>query len=120
MNAFASSLQLITRCAQETKNAKNIILNIADSTCFLDEMRNNASGGYSSANLLTFNNSSVIAFIGETWKIIFNGIFEDEDCYQVHNLCAFVQTPSFQIALAEVFPSPFQVNVLSDKVEISW
>ena len=124
MNAFAISLQRLTQVAQATKNAKNIISKIISSTFFLDVMRDAAMQGDSSANLLSFNDSSIIAFTGDdetttTWRIILDGVWDDDYC-RVHNLSEFVRSPSFQMALTDAFPLPFEVNVWEDCVKIKW
>jgi hypothetical protein len=124
MIAFAISLQQMTRDSQDTINANDIIRDLVSSTFFLDTMRDAALRGESSANLLSFNDSSIIAFRGDdettaTWKIIPNGIWDD-DYSHATNLIEFVHTPSFQIALAKVFPLPFVVNVWADCVEVKW
>lgn len=127
MKAFAISLQYMTQTTQSVKNFKNIISDLVSSSGFIDKMQEVALSGDSSANLLKFDESSIIVFSGDdvssaTWKIIKEGIWDswnDNYCV-IHNLGEFVQTPSFQIALGEFFPRPFEVVVYDNRIEVKW
>ena len=124
MTEFAVQLRTLARTAQLNKNDKNIILGLIVSTSFLDVMHEVALNGDFSANLLEFTDSSVIVFTGEdestsTWKI--HDLCPEYDPYsQVYNLKTFVHYQSFQMALAEVFPMPFEVIVRDKCIEVKW